>query len=224
MTDDLFQFWSPISDNAHVHPADACVLSRVPHGFNLGCLPASYFGPLRTAAVVLLFLSPGYEPSDEEYAGTAEGRAYYKRQRTGLASLPSGTEQVSSHRWWTGIVRQFSTEPEAHAKKIAILNIGAYHSVQFTDWSILMALPSSRAAVEFAQRVLFPEAESGERVVVCMRSAHRWGLSIGADRGGRRFGEALLVPRCTRGGFMNHGEFREEVVRKVRSALGVTED
>jgi hypothetical protein len=63
--------------------------------------------------------------------------------------------------------------------KIALLNIGAYHSADARSFGSLLALPSSRVSVGWAQDVLFPDAEAGRRIVVCMRSASYWGLEQG---------------------------------------------
>ncbi|MGU3285027.1 MULTISPECIES: hypothetical protein [unclassified Methylobacterium] len=233
MTVDIFEFWSRIADDAFVHPDDAAVFERQPgwpkeeerlgerpnHNFNLDCLPIGFFGPLRTAKVVLLFLSPGYDPFDTRHAQTPEGRAYYREQRAGLRDLPSVTDHEGAHLWWTRVVRQFDAKPEALADRIAILNIGAYHSRKFHDWHLLTALQSSRVALDHAQRVLFPQAEAGERVVVCLRSARLWGLSRGQDDKGSQLGQSLFVPSCTPGGMMHHGEVRIATIAAVRAAL-----
>ncbi len=63
--------------------------------------------------------------------------------------------------------------------KIALLNIGAYHSVDVRSFASLLALPSSRVSLGWAQDVLFPDAEAGKRIVICMRSAAYWGLEQG---------------------------------------------
>jgi hypothetical protein len=103
-------------------------------------------------------------------------------------------------------------------KKIAILEISGYHSNAFTNPHVLTALPSSRAALDWAQEVLFPEAEKGERIVICMRSPHYWGLGKRS-----RYGKALFVPLVTRGGHMlktgAHSNVRAEVLATVQAAI-----
>lgn len=235
MAEDIFDFWAGIPDDARVHPADAEVFERQPgwpkgeerpgerpnHNFNLDCLPIGFFGPLRTAKVVLLFLSPGYDDFDTAHAQSVAGRTYYREQRGGLRRLPSQSDHEGAHRWWMRVVRQFSPDPVALADQIAILNIGAYHSRKFHDWHMLTALQSSRVALDHAQQVLFPQAEAGERIVVCLRSARLWGLSRGEDGKGRQFGKALFVPSCTPGGMMHHGEVRLATIAAVRDAVGL---
>ena len=64
---DIFEFWSHNGRGERVHPFDQDALTRIApdkHGFNLECLPAAFGGRLRTAPVVLLFLSPGLAESE----------------------------------------------------------------------------------------------------------------------------------------------------------------
>jgi hypothetical protein len=81
--------------------------------------------------------------------------------------------------------------------KVAILNISPYHSADFNDYPMLAALPSCRVCLNWAQNVLFSQAERGERVVICLRSAPYWGLGASG-----RFGEGLFAPKFTRRGHM----------------------
>ena len=76
MATDIFRFWSKIRLKGGAHPADHEVLSRVKHNFDLRCMPGCFGGPLRTASVVLLYLSPGLDKEwDYRTANTRAGRA-----------------------------------------------------------------------------------------------------------------------------------------------------
>ena len=215
MGSDIFDFWAACPDDATIHPADAKVFDRVEHRFEPKCLPIAYSGPLRTAPVVLLFLSPGFHPIDVEQAQTPEGRALYRSQRTGHAPLATREQHEPAWHWWIKIVRQFGVKPEAIRDKVAVLNIGAYHSESFHDWHMLTALPSSRVTTDWAQGVLFPEAEACKRIVICLRSAKLWGLRKGECNGG-----TLYAPKHGRGGIMNKGLLRDEISAKVRERIG----
>jgi hypothetical protein len=212
--EDIFEFWSRIAEDAFVHPDDEKVFKRVENRFEKNCLPIAFFGPLKRARVVLLFLSSGYKPFDAEHAASAEGRAYYKGQRDGTGKLPNRAQHEPAWRWWSKIVRQFGDDYDSAADKIAVLNISAYHSEKFHDWDMLTALPSSRIAVDWAQSELFRQAEEGKRVVVCLRSAGRWGLKKGECNGG-----TLFAPSCGRNGSMNKGPLRDQVTTAVQTAL-----
>lgn len=211
----IFDFWAGCPEQAEAHPSDAKVLNRVSHGFDLEVPPIAYTGPLRTAPVVVLFLSPGLGPFDRKHAQTQDGRSWYHAQRSGHAWLPTIEEHYGAWTWWSRIVRQFDVEPMRVRDRLAILNIGAYHSENFHDWHMLNALPSSRVTLDWAQHVLFPEAECGDRIVVCLRSAKFWGLRKGECNGG-----ALYAPTHSRSGFMGKGPLRDKISANVRERIG----
>lgn len=209
----LVEFWRDVPGDATWHPADHDILHRVSHGFQLDCLPGPFKGRLLTAPVVLLALSPGYLPWDSVHARSAAAQNYYARSRKGDHDLPSSDEHEGSEGWSKRIIKQFGVDYDEARSKVAFVNMGAYKSKDFKDWSMLSALPSSRAAVSWAQSELFPQAEAGKRIVVCLRSSKYWGLDEGA------FGESLFVPKFTRGGIMCHGEMRDHIVACVRGAV-----
>lgn len=216
---DIFEFWAQMPDKVgkeYVHPADKDVFERISHhSFSLKCLPGPYRGPLRTARIVLLFLSPGFDKGDENHAKTPEARKHYSEQRSGEASLPDATQHRAAEEWIAKVIKQFGIgyEEARASRALAILNIGAYKSKSFPNWPLLAALPSSRVCLDWAQSVLFREAERGERVVICLRSHDYWGLGTGPP-----IGKALFRPKCNRGGFMLRDE-REQVNRAVQNAI-----
>ena len=211
MPADIFKFWAQIPRDARVHPADREVFGRVrDHGFDLRALPGCYMGPLRTAPVVLLFLSPGSSAEDRASPRLVE---WHRRTRGGGEPLVSESVHRSAYRWWTERTKCLECRPEELAKKVAVLNIGAYHSESFADYSMLAALPSSRVALDWAQGSLFPAAEAGHRVVICLRAARYWGLEVG-----RKYRGSLFAPSVTRGGHMLT-ENRGKIVAAVRRAI-----
>lgn len=214
MTEDIFDFWKEVAPEATSHPRDADVLRRAIHHFNPDCLPAPFYGPLRTAPVVLLYLSPGFDPSDVEEAKTFEGHKRYAEMRTGMQPLPGPIESAPTWKWWSSRTRVFGEWQELR-HRVAILNIGAYHSKSFDDAPLLASLPSSRRTLDWAQAVLFPEAETGKRVVICMRAARTWGLDSA-----KRHGKSLWVPNVTIGGHLVRNETSDEVVEAVRCLTG----
>ena len=213
MAIDLFKFWSGIRLRSGAHPADYDVLTRVRHEFDLRCLPACFTGPLKTAPVVLLYLSPGLSDFDHAHAKSRAGRAHYRRRWRGTEPLPAPEEHESAWRWWKSRTARFGNWQDLR-DKVAVLNIGAYHSKTFVDVPLLAALPSSRVSLDWAQHVLFPEAIKGKRVVVCLRAARFWGLTEG-----KRYGRALFAPSVTRSGHMTHGRMRNMVIRAVKDKL-----
>jgi len=213
LSQDIFQFWSEISPDAFEHPADRHVLRRVGHNFSPDCLPQTYRGRLRTAPVVLLFLSPGLDERDPAHCSDEKGRRYYVEQRTGESNLPEKEAHASAYEWLNKIIGQFGISYEQARTTVATLNIAAYKSKSFDDWHMLAALPSSRVCLDWAQSVLFPEAEAGKRVVVCLRSPKYWGLGKDEQLG------SLFCPPCTMGAFMHIGNMRETVAAAVKVAV-----
>ena len=168
---------------------------------------------MRTAPIVLLFLSAGFEERDLSNAKSPEGQAYYARSRTGNADLPSEIEHAGFFAWSKRILNQFGVDYPAARSKVAFLNISPYKSKRFDDWHMLAALPSCRVAINHAQRVLFPEARQGKRTVVCLRSAKWWGLKRGESYPGR-----LFAPMSGMSGMIAYGDERETMTTLVRDA------
>ena len=213
MNKDIFDFWAEAAPTDTTHPTDRNVLARVSHRLDLRCLPTPFNGPLRTAPVVLLYLAPGWAQEDVDEACTPEGHARLAELRKGYQPLAGPDDYKPDWKWWSSRTRAFGPWREIH-ERVAILDISGYHSKTFADAHVLAALPSSRVALDWAQEVLFPEAESGKRVVICMRSPQYWGLGKKS-----RYGEALFVPEVTRGGHMRHGAVREAVVAAAVAAI-----
>jgi hypothetical protein len=219
LSKDIFQFWSEIGPSETEHPRDKGVLERAEHGFDLRCLPACFDGPLRTARVVLLYLSPGWDPQDLDDAVSPRGQARYLERRSGYAELTSRDDHEGGWKWLSSRTKLFGDWNKLR-DNLAVLNISPYHSKEFADHPLLAALPSCRVTLEWAQNVLFPQAMEGERVVVCMRTAKYWGLG---KRG--RYKKGLFVPAVGRGGHLlekgANDASRQDVVQAVSAALAL---
>ena len=211
--DDIFKFWQRINIGHAVHPSDEDVLGRVHHNFQLDCLPACFMGPLKTAPIVLLYLSPGYSLDDVSVAKSALGLNSYKRTLRGKEPLPSPDEHPAAWKWWKSRTKSFG-EWEVLRHKVAILDINAYHSTSFRDAPLLASLPSSRACLSWAQGVLFPEALAGNRMVICMRARKYWGLGNQL-----KYGDALYAPPTTRAGYMRQEPVRDEIINRAMEFL-----
>jgi hypothetical protein len=220
METDLFEFWAAVPGHARQHPADATVLSRMRHNFRLDCLPNQFFGPLRSARVVFLFLSPGFLDEDVTHAGSEQGQTLHEQQRTGDEWLPSKAEHRTAWNWWNRkvgpILRPIGHNLADVRDRVAFLNISAYKSPgKFRDYRMLETLPSSHACLSWARSVLFPQAKQGEKVVVCLLAARRWGLERG-----ERYGSSLFAPETTRNGFMYRASpLHEMVIEAIDEAI-----
>lgn len=211
---DIFEFWSHIGRGENIHPADKSVFARIDpkkHGFRTDCLPTCYLGRLRSAPVVLLYLSPGFEEQDLKDAASDKSKKYYSKVWIGNEPLPG--IGGAGHQWLKSRTKPFADYKIAK-DKIAILNIGAYHSKKVKSCSSLLTLPSSRTSIAWAQDVLFPDAESGKRVVLCMRSAAYWGLDIG-----KTYGKSLFAPQVNIGGYLIKNDKNKQLIETVHKRL-----
>ncbi len=220
---DLFDFWAECQPADRIHPRDRPVFARPfvgDMGFDLRCLPACFAGRLRTAPVVLLYLSPGWRQLDVDEADSPTAQVRYADRRKGDRPLDGEDEHPHHFEWWSRRTKLYGP-PEVVSDKVAFLNLGAYHSSSFEAYHALAALPSSRVVLDWAHEVLFPQAMKGDKVVVCMRAAEQWGL-----RAGEVYGQSLYAPATVRGGHMkksgDHAEVRRRIVKAVRAAIGVS--
>ncbi len=216
MAVDIFEFWSQVGLGEKQHPQDREVLQRVKGSFEFDCLPSPFIGPLKTAPVVLLYLSAGFEDYDSEYAKEEAGCRFIQAQHTGTQALPAESDHRTAWKWWMKRTKCFG-EWQKLRDKIAVLDVCGYHSRTFRDYPLLTALPSCRVSLDWAQTVLFPKAISGERVVICLRSPQYWGLDAGNE--GKKYGKSLFAPRVTRSGHMLKRPIREEIIREAKEII-----
>jgi hypothetical protein len=212
--DNIFAFWERVEPDARIHPADSSVLSRVKdHGFELNCLPLPFFGPLRSAEIILLHLAPGFADAKLDEARTPDGQQRHVRIRQGREPLPGPDVCQPTWAWWVGRTKCFGKWAELRAR-IAVLELVPYHSKGFRGRPMLSALPSVRASIEWAQAELFPDAIAGRRTVICLRAAQHWGLSVG-----KRYGEALFAPQTARNGLIMETPLRSQILVHVQKVF-----
>src|SRR5215217_1670213 len=97
---DIFDFWAEAAGNDRVHPRDRAIVGRIKHRFDLECLPAPFRGPLRTAPVVLLYLSPGLSDFDRDEANNPQAHARYVEERKGFTSYYGPDHHPTWWKWW----------------------------------------------------------------------------------------------------------------------------
>jgi hypothetical protein len=215
-TEDFLQFWAEAIPSLQVHPADAVMLESNRHKFALDTLVGPFMGPVCTAPVVLLALNPGLVGGEEQAeANILEVREQMAHNLGGEAPLPTFKTNPAGRKWTEGRLAQFAVRYEPAASKVAFVNLMPYRSRNGSDdISLSEHLKSCRQVKAWARDTLFPEAEAGRRVVVCLRSARLWGLEPGNQRG-----ISLFAPKVTRGGFMHHNAMREAIGLAVRPAV-----
>ncbi len=193
---DIFECWKDYQPGDRIHPSDRPVFDdlKSQHSLSLDCLPLPFYGPLKTAPIVFLYLNPGLSKLDLEQAKSIEEQKRRCESLKGLTPL-SELRRNSEKSWWVDKAAFLETPVEDLLDKIAVLQLCAYRSKEFKDWPLIAALPTSRAAISWAQEELFVDAQAGKRVVICLRSPRYWGL-----RPGQSYGGTLFAPLTTRSG------------------------
>jgi hypothetical protein len=187
-TNDILQFWTRATD-LQVHPDDSVALNTHTHNFELRCLVGPWWGPIRTAPIVLLFLNPklGNNGAEINEAQTPAMREKIIANLRGDAPLPD-FENWTGRKWAESHLKQFGLSYRAAASKVAFVNLMPYRSTEGTkDRHMIKHLTSARLILAWARDTLFREADLGERVVVCLRSNQDWGRTRKANRGGYTF-------------------------------------
>jgi hypothetical protein len=222
-TESLLQFWAKAIPSLQVHPDDVAALDDKRHKHKLArdVLVGPWMGPLRSAPVVLLTLNGklagvGVEQREATIPSAREEMA---RNLLGDAPLPDWRFNRGGREWTEGHFPQFGITYESAAPKVAFINLIAYRSAEGgKDMRMADRLASSRIVRAWARDTLFPEAEAGERVVVCLcqaRGCDAWGLDYGTKRG-----QTLFAPHVTRRGHIFLDE-RGEIGIAVRRAMGL---
>ena len=215
---DIFEFWEDYQLGERIHRLDKLIFDglKSQHDLNLECLPVPFYGPLKTAPIVFLYLNPGLSKLDLEQAKSNEGQKRRYESLRGLTSL-SQLRVNSEKSWWVDKTAFLEIPAENLLEKIAVLQLCAYHSKEFKDWPLIAALPSSRVAISWAQEELFADARAGKRVVICLRSPRYWGLAPGQSYDG-----ALFAPLTTRNGHIQKLDgMRDTIRRAVHEILNV---
>jgi hypothetical protein len=184
---DLVQFWAQC-DNLQAHPADAAMLQSRTHNFGRDPIIGPWMGPIHTAPVVLLTLNGSLAGTGEEAAAMKVQSAREEMARTlqGRAPLYSFQYNPAGRIWTDKRLGAFGLTYQIAADKVAFINLMAYKSRNGADDLYkygMDALPSTQYLLRWTRDTLFPEAEAGKRVVVCLMSAIRWGLTPGQRRG-----------------------------------------
>jgi hypothetical protein len=159
-------------------------------------------------------LNPGLAQADLLEADNKRSQQFWFRQRQGWEGLRSQIGRPVKS-WWVSRTKCFNVDPEVLREKMAVLEICPYHSKAFKDHRLLAELPSCQASIRWAQDVLFPQARSRKRVVICLRAAKRWGLTPGTKHG------TLFAPLTNRSGHMVRGDYRDKAIRAVQKILGL---
>jgi hypothetical protein len=161
-------------------------------------------------------LNGGLNGVEQDEAKMPDVRKLMAQNLGGDAPLPTFATNPGGREWTERRLTQFGLSYKTASTKVAFVNLIPYRSREGAkDLRMLDCLESTRLVRAWAHDTLFPEAEAGKRVVVCLRSARAWGLEPDTQRG-----LSLFTPKFNRAGFMLHGPMREKVSFAVQRAVG----
>jgi hypothetical protein len=171
---------------------------------------------LKAARVVFLFLSPGFSQKDLKEAKTIGGKNHYIKKRKGILPL---SESGPGADWFNRVVKSFELNSKIVREKIAVLNIGAYHSKKFTDYPFIGCSTFQSRFLRMGTKSFISAGNS--RRACCRLSTICAFLGTGE---GKKFGRALFAPEATRGGHMKRRtkkqkEMRNKVIAAVKKAV-----
>lgn len=177
----IFEFWQRLDkDSGYIHPDDAIILNELekeyPMDFNFNFPPGQYFGPLKTAKIVLCYANPGVDTPSLKAISDPTNHEFLLKQLSGEENYPY---QISGwYEWFSKVANSlFNGDIQLASSTIAIANLLPYASVNMDKAEpIAQCLPSVWVMQNHLRNNLIPKAKNGEILLVMCRSNHLWGL------------------------------------------------
>ncbi|MCE9945011.1 MULTISPECIES: hypothetical protein [Aeromonas] len=177
----LFEFWEQLdkSEN-YIHPDDQLVLNELNEShdvdFNFDFPPGHYFGPLKTAKIVLCYANPGIDTPSLSAIKDADNRKLLLKQLSGEEHYPY--KIPGWFEWFSKVANSlFLGDIELASSTIAVANLLPYASVNMDKSEVIAnCLPSAWAMQNHLRENLIPRAKHGEILLIMCRSSHLWGL------------------------------------------------
>jgi hypothetical protein len=207
-----------------VHPEDREDVENLfdYHKDFLNTYPAPYWGPLRTAKLVLAYAGPGNtigqgENGDVGQAQSVDWLARRHNSLSGDAPLDDKLHHGVLQSWFRTRLRSVLKDRDANldqfSNAIAFINLTAYRGTE-TKWEEVAFLPSTQVMRNWARSDLFPDAEAGRRVVIIMRAHKWWGIRKAPWSKG-----SLFAPPVNRAGVLlseqDVGKAAQAAARKI---------
>ncbi|GMU46920.1 MAG: hypothetical protein AMXMBFR26_17020 [Porticoccaceae bacterium] len=168
MNTELPEYWSRMRKTAlgWVHPDDEELFGSVAHSFNLDFPPPAFVGDVTRAKIIILAANGGYKPdvTPKEFDAPGSEARYMNR-----ISNPGETNWSEVAPYYDGV---------NYADLIingtaALVNVCAYRSRKISEEPenkrLLARLPSVNFHRTWLLETIFPQIESGKRVVVGKR-------------------------------------------------------
>lgn len=217
------------SDGRFVHPEDRSEVENLfdYHKKYLETFPAPYWGPLKTAKLVLAYAGPGNTVREgvNGDAGQAQSLDWLKRRHISLSGDAPLDKELYHDRlqsWFRTRLRSVLKDNDIDlldrfADVIAFVNLTAYRGEE-TKWEEVAFLPSTQIMRDWARSSLFPDAEAGKRVVIIMRAHKWWGIRKAPWSKG-----SLFAPPVNRSGvLLSEQEVGKAAQSAARRILGLS--
>ncbi|MXR69946.1 hypothetical protein GNT65_14885 [Shewanella sp. JBTF-M18] len=190
---DFFEYWNTCLINRITkHNDDFIVfgeLKRLKNSidvddiFEFGLPPGPFFGPLKTAKIVLCYANPSRDAKTAEVVASTALKEQLFAQLDGLQHYPY---QIPGwDKWFKPVANSlFDGDCELASKHLCVFNLVPYASFNMDKvQSFATSLPSVWAAQEYLRHTLIPKAKRNEILLVICRSSQLWGLqtSHGCD-------------------------------------------
>ncbi|HIH8963814.1 hypothetical protein [Serratia marcescens] len=212
---DLFKFWSNAvydDSNGYIHQDDVVVLDElsklVDGDIDRTFPPGPFFGPLKTAKIVLCYANPGIDEPSIQGVNAEGGRVVLLNQLTGIEPYPYQLE--GWRQWFSKCANSlFDGDISLASESIAVFNLLPYASKNMDKLErVANCLPSVWMAQNHLRTVLIPKAKRKEILLIMCRSKHLWGLktSLGCEN--------ILINGVRSG-------FTQEVKKKVHNWIAL---
>jgi hypothetical protein len=178
---DFFNYWSDYrTQGTFQHPNDTIVLEDlkllIDGDFEYKLPPGPFFGPLKTASIVLCYANPSVDSGSSEVMASKEWQEILSTQLDGKQPYPYNIP--GWNQWFRPVAKHlYADDIEAAAKNIAVFNLIPYASFNMDKVkSVANCIPSVWAAQNYLRDVLIPKAKDGQILLIMCRSSQYWGL------------------------------------------------
>jgi hypothetical protein len=178
---DFFDYWCACRiKGTFRHPNDNIVLEElkllIDGDFEYELPPGPYFGPLKTASIVLCYANPSVDEGSSTVIASKKLQEILFKQLDGDQPYPYNIPGWD--KWFRPVAKYlYAGDIEAAAKNIAVFNLIPYASVNMDKVQFIAnSIPSVWAAQSYLRDVLIPKAKNGKILLIMCRSSQYWGL------------------------------------------------
>jgi hypothetical protein len=181
----------------------------------LDTFPSPFFGPIKTAKLIMAYASPGNSPEDKKQA---ENPNWIKMRvksfdGTSESDLSLFDDHKKAQRWFQArIDKILGVDISKVCKDVAFVNLSAYRG-DSTIWSEVACAPTTQAMRQWLREKI---CERNGPIVLIMRADDRWGFGKRPFQAKRK---NLFVLDTTPAGLPKSNEKTKEARAVTKNAL-----